>query len=506
MSVDCAPATIPLDRSLVSGLAWTAGFRWIGQLISWSATLYAAHLLAPSDYGLVSMAVLGIGLARIVQDFGLDGILVQDTSIVGEAQAGLAGLIVVLGVALWALFAVLAGPMALFFREPRVALIVIVIGGVFVTDALQVVPRAQMQRQLQYSQLASTAFLQVVVNQAALVIAVRSGLGYWSLVAGTLAGEIAVTVVLIYLSPYQVAWPRRIRALAKPLKNGSRLLTSRVAWYGYINADQTIIGRLLGTDALGVYSFATTFSSLPQQEIGSIVSRVAPGIFTRVQDQPHELRRYFLRLTEFVTVLSFPMSVGMGLTADLVMPLALGPQWTQVVTPLRLLCAYSVFQASQVMLSHVLMWTGQFRVFMWCSILAGVVMPPVLYGAAYFFGIVGIGWAWVIVMPIVNIPAFVFAFRTAQMTVFDWLGALKPAGFSCAMMAVGVLGVRTVLPPTLNSWLVSGITIGVGAVVYVATMCLAFRGHVRMALEIARTLRDGRPESPVAPLEGAASP
>jgi hypothetical protein len=66
--------------------------------------------------------------------------------------------------------------------------------------------------------------------------------------------------------------------------------------------------------------------------------------------------------------------------------------------------------------------------------------------------------------------------------------------------------VRTVLPPTLNSWLVSGITIGVGAVVYVATMCLAFRGHVRMALEIARTLRDGRPESPVAPLEGAASP
>lgn len=493
---------IPLDRSLVSGLAWTAGFRWVGQLISWVATLYAAHLLAPSDYGLMTMALLGIGLARIVQDFGLDGILVQDQSIVGEAQARLSGLIVILGVVLWALFAALAEPMALFFREPRVALLVVVVGAVFVTDALQVVPRAQMQRRLQYSQLAWTNFIQLAANQIALVIAVRSGLGYWSLVAGTLFGEVVVTVVLIYLSPFQVAWPSRLRTLAEPLVKGFRLLGSRVAWYGYSNADQTIIGRVLGKDALGVYSFAMTFSSLPQQEIGSIVSRVAPGIFSRVQHQPHELRRYFLRLTEFVTVLSFPMSVGMALTADLLMPLVLGPQWTQVVIPLRLLCAYAVFQASQVMLSHVLMWTGQFRVFMWCSILAGVVMPVALYAGAYFFGIVGIGWTWVLIMPIVNIPAFIFAFRTARVTLLDWLESLRPASVSCAVMAVGVLSVRAVLPSSLNAWVVSGITVGAGAIAYVATMWFGFRGHVLLALEIAR-LRAPKPDPAAAPQEAS---
>ena len=38
-----------LDRSLVSGIAWTVAFRWIAQVISWAATLYVARFLVPGD-------------------------------------------------------------------------------------------------------------------------------------------------------------------------------------------------------------------------------------------------------------------------------------------------------------------------------------------------------------------------------------------------------------------------------------------------------------------------
>ncbi|HEY1126146.1 MAG TPA: hypothetical protein VGF83_00135, partial [Actinomycetota bacterium] len=53
-----------LDRSLVSGIAWTVAFRWIAQVISWAATLYVARILVPGDYGLVAMATVPIGFAR----------------------------------------------------------------------------------------------------------------------------------------------------------------------------------------------------------------------------------------------------------------------------------------------------------------------------------------------------------------------------------------------------------------------------------------------------------
>lgn len=481
----------PLDRSLVAGLAWTASFKWVGQLVSWVATLYAARQLAPSDFGLVSMAMLGIGLARMVQDFGLDSILVQDRSIEGERQARLGGLILLLGFVLWALFVLLAEPIALFFKEPQVTLIVVVVAAVFVTDALQVIPRAQMQRALRYDQLAWTNFIQLLATQVALVVAVRAGWGYWAMITGTVVGEVVVTIVLIRVSPFVVAWPREMRSLTAPLLSGWRIMGSRAAWFGYTNADQAIIGRILGKDALGVYSFATTFSSMPQAEVGAIVSRVVPGIFSRVQDRPLELQRYFLRLTELLAVLSFPMSVGIALVADLLMPLVLGPQWSEVVAPMRLLCIYAVFQTSQAMVSHVLMWTGQFRAHMWCSILAGVMMPIAVAVGAKFFGLRGVGWAWVLVYPIANLPSFFFAFRTARVTVWDWFGSLAPATVGCVAMAIGVVGARTALPDSLSPSVQSGLIVAVGATVYAATLWKIFPVRVAAAIAILKALRSG---------------
>jgi O-antigen/teichoic acid export membrane protein len=38
----------------------------------------AARLLVPGDYGIMSMAMLAVGLVRMVDDLGLDAVLVQD--------------------------------------------------------------------------------------------------------------------------------------------------------------------------------------------------------------------------------------------------------------------------------------------------------------------------------------------------------------------------------------------------------------------------------------------
>ena len=137
-----------LDRALASGIAWTAASRWLAQIVSWGATLYAVRVLTPSDYGLVSMATVSIGFARMVEDFGLDSVLVQDRSVVGVRQSQIAGLMVLLGVGLCSCFALLAQPIAAFFHEPRVAWIIGLMSLLLITDSLQVVPRALLQRDL----------------------------------------------------------------------------------------------------------------------------------------------------------------------------------------------------------------------------------------------------------------------------------------------------------------------------------------------------------------------
>ena len=477
-----------LDHSLVSGIAWTAALRWVAQAISWVATLYAARLLVPAHYGLVSMGMLAIGLARMVEDFGLDALFVQNRAIQGEMRARLAGFLLVLAAVLCSSYALLAPVVAGFFGEPQVASLIVALSVLFITDALQVIPRAQLQLDLKFGRLAAANLLQVVATSSTLVIAARAGLGHWSLIVSPLAGALATTLLLLIWRPFKVAWPRDIATLARPLLQGWRVLASRVAWYGYTNADQTIIGRVLGKDALGSYSFAVTFSSLAQQEVGAIVSRVVPGIFSEVQKNTAELRRYFLTLTEFLAIVSFPLSIGLALVADLVMPLVLGPQWDAVVAPLQLLCVYAAFLSSQTLISHVLMWTGQFRANMWCTILSGVTMPVVLWFAVDY-GLVGVGWAWVIFLPLTSIPAFVIAFRTIGITARDWLASLAPALAASLVMAAAVIAVRRALPDTLPVIVASAVAIASGALVYLSVLWFGFRARLGTLFALARSVR-----------------
>jgi PST family polysaccharide transporter len=481
-------------------MAWTAALRWPAQVISWAATAYAARQLGPAHYGLVSMAMIAIGLVRMVEDFGLDAILVQDRSIVGEQQARLAGFILAAGAVLCVLFVALAQPVALFFDEPQVAPIVALLSMLCLLDAVQVVPRANLQREMKFAHLAWAQFLQVIVTQGTLIVGAHQGWGVWSLVFNTLAGSLAVTLLLLVWCPYAVRWPAQARGLARPLMQGWRVLASRIAYYAYSNADQVVVGRFIGKEGLGAYSFATTLSTTLSQEIASVVSKVVPGIFSAVQSDRRELRRYFLVLTELVAYLTLPISIGLALTADYAVRIVLGPQWESVILPLRILCIYAALYTSQLLIGPVLMWTGQFRANMWCSVLAGIGLPlGFLVGTKW--GLPGVAWAWSIVFPLVNLPAMVIAFRTMGAGFADWLLALAPAALASVALAAALIATRVALPDQMPIAAAAALVIGAGAAAYLAALALLFRRRVlamwRFLLALRRQ-RDGLPAGAIA--------
>ena len=481
-----------LDRSLVTGIAWSAVFRWLQQIVSWAAQLYATHKLLPGDFGLVAMARGAITFARLAEDFGLDTVILQNRELDAERRARLAGLVLLLGVGLLLLFIALAQPIARINNEPAVAMIVILLSLMFIIDALQVVPKALMQRDLQFRRAAIVTFVQAIVTSGMLMFGVHSGWGLWSFVVSTLLGGVASTVLLFWWQPYRIAWPRELRSLVVPLFQGWRVLMSRLTWAGYNTLDGIIVGITIGKDALGAYGFAGDISRQPMEEITSVVSRVVPGVFTNVQKNMAAMRRYFLILTELLTYLVFPVGFGIALTADHVVAL-LGPQWGAVVAPLRILCIYAAFLSSQTLVAHILLWTGQFRALMWCSILTIAMLVPAFWLGAKVGGLVGVAWMWAIVFPISNIPPLVIGFRTINVSFGDWFRTMHASLAGCGAMTVVVLAVHAQLPDSLPPWLALGAEAAAGATTYFATLLLLFRQRVFATFDIFRSLRKAPP-------------
>lgn len=478
-----------LDRSLMRGLAWTGAVKWGTQVFSWTSMLVIARILTPADFGLVGMATIYLGFVQLINEFGLGAAIIRQRDLTDDQIAQLGGLSLAFGVFLWIVSIGLAFPVASFFDEAAVGWLIIVLGSGFVASGLRILPRSLLTRDLQFKKVSAVSGIEGLVAPAFTLLFAFVGLRYWSLVLGSLIGSFVATGLALRWRGHRLAWPRDIKRIAEPLRFGWHIVGSRVAWYLYSNADFAVVGRFFDKVALGGYTFAWTLASLPVTRIGDLVTQVTPAIFSAVQKDPAAVRRYLLKLTEGLALVTFPFSLGVSLVSDHFVMVALGPKWEGAVLPLRLLSFYAGFRSITLLFPQVLQAVGRSRTQMRLSILALLVLPPMFYGGARFFGVGGVAWAWIVGYPLVMLPAFRVVFEVTGIRAADYLATLWPAILGSGIMAASVLLVQEKVTYNLTDLSALALESATGAVVYGLFLLLMQRHRLRVFRNMLGELR-----------------
>jgi O-antigen/teichoic acid export membrane protein len=465
-----------LDRSLARAVAWNAAARWTSQIISWICTIIVARILTPYDYGLIGMAGLYVNLATMVSQTGIGDAVIALRNLTHHQIAELNTVALLMGTVLVGISSVIAVPLAHFFSAPPLSAIIIVASATYLISAFQVVPRALLRKELRFRLLASIetvrAFSQIIIT----VVLAWLGFRYWSLVLGTIASAAVVTLITLFWKRHNFALPSFMQ-LRRELKFTSHVLLSGFAWYVYENADFGVAGRGLGEKPLGNYTVAWTISSAPVEKITNLITGVTPAYFSAVQTKKDELRRYLLRLTEIMALFTVPASVGLALTADLLVPLLLGPKWYGVIGPLRLLGVFIAARSLTTILPNLLTAIGDARFVMWNMILCVIIMPAAFFVGSRW-GINGIAAAWLIAYPPLTVPMYWRVFRKTEMKTSDYASAVLPAASASIIMAAVVLFVRSALPLGSDRVALLLIVIAAGALSYAGALLTLY--HDRM--------------------------
>lgn len=499
-----SPARRDLDRALLRGLAWTGSVRWLAQALSWVSTLVVARLLSPTDYGLVGMATIYVGLVQLVNQFGMGAAIVQQRDLSDEQVARVGGFSILAGIACAGLSLAFSGAVAAFFGEPAVRPVVAALSLTFVTAGVQVVPRALLLRDLEYRRLAWVDGLQAVsLTLATLTLAVW-GMGYWALVLGALVSEALATAAVLVARPHRAALPFPFRSISGAVTFGGHLVVGRLAWYAYTNADTAVVGKVLGKAALGAYGFGWSIASIPVDRVSALVAGVTPAIFSAVQNDPPALRRYLKSLTEGLALVAFPASAGLFLVADDFVRFALGPAWEAAIVPLRILALYAGVRSLATLLPQVVVATGGSRLHMRYSLLAAVLLP-LAFLAGSRWGTAGVALAWVVGYPLVIVPTYLRAsLRALEMRAGEYLGALWPAFSSTLVMAAAVWAARLAFPAAWGPGPRFLASAALGAAVYAAAVRYAHASRLRAFRDLLREVR--RQESPPPATDSPAPP
>ncbi|HWJ21413.1 MAG TPA: lipopolysaccharide biosynthesis protein [Gemmatimonadaceae bacterium] len=479
-----APApvgTASLDRALASGIAWMSGVKWSTQLLAWGSTLIVARILTPADYGLVGMAGLFLSLVTVLSEFGIGAAVVNMRDLTQSQVAQINTLAVLFGAAGFLLGCLAAVPLGWFFHAPLLPPVVVVMSLVFAVSAFRVVPYALLQRAHRFRTIALLDGAQATVLAVSSVVFAWLGFRYWTLVLSAVLGALLSVVLANSVAPHPFARPRRAD-VGHAVRFSGHIIGSRLAWFAYSDSDFLVAGRMLGKDALGVYTLAWTFAYAPIEKITGVITSVMPSIFSAVQRDAAAMRRYLLNVTAMLALVGVPLSVGGALVAPVAVPLLLGAKWYAMIVPLQLLMVYAAVRSVAPLYAQVLQATGQARFDMHTSLMGALVLP-VGFVIASRWGVVGIAAAWMVLHPLLTLRSYRQVARTIELSHRQYLRAIWPAASSALLMAVTVSATWYLAHGPLPAWALLALEVLVGAATYAGAIFALHRSDVRRLLD-----------------------
>lgn len=479
-----------LRRSFVSGIAWSSAAKFSAQIVTWLSTFVVARLLSPADYGLVQMAVVYLGFVALFNEFGIGAAVVTLRDLSKRQIAVLNGFALAAGGASIAITLAVARPLGWFFDEPLLPGMLVVMGVGFVFTSARTVPQALLQRALRFKLLGSIEAGQAVLAALTTVTLAWLGKGYWALVLGSLTGVIAWAIAVLVVRRSPVAAPR-LAPVRHALRFGSEVFIANLAWVLYASSHFLIVGKFLGADALGVYTFAWSIACMPVDKITAMLMGVMPAFFSALQHDRPALRSYFLYITEGLAFVTFPMTLGLGLVAHVFVPLVLGEQWQGAIAPLQVLSIFAAFQAVASSVPQILRVVGETRYFMLGNIVIALGLQ-VAFAVGIGFGEQGIAIAWVVAYPLLSLPLYWRAFQCIDVSVSDYLRALRPALSGSVLMTLAVLGVGRLFEGDAPSLLELAVCVGAGAATYAANALLFHRRRLVALRNLLLELRTPR--------------
>lgn len=383
-----------LKQRVAIGIAWMTASRAIIRVLGLVSMLVLARLLTPVDFGLVAMATAVAAGLELLTLFAFDVALVQRRELTRAHYDSAWTLNLMLGLGLGLAVMAVAAPAAVYYREPRLETVLLIIGAKYVLLGAANTGVVDFRRNLEFGR---EFVLQVGPKLLGIVVTIP--LAFWlrdyrALIAGMVLAAAATCIFSYAMHAHR---PRLCLTESRELFRFSRwLLINNTMTFLRTRAADFIIGRALGPAALGTYTLAYEISNLPTTEMVAPINRVLLPGYVKVAEFTDKLRDSFRATLGLIAIAILPASIGLAAVADPVVRLALGPQWLDAIPLIALIAIAGAGNVLQTNTGAVHQALGQPRMTTLTGLFHVVTLLPMLIYGTYQFGLIGTAWAYVI--------------------------------------------------------------------------------------------------------------
>jgi O-antigen/teichoic acid export membrane protein len=293
------------------------------------------------------------------------------------------------GLCLFGIAVFLAPWVSSFYEYPellnllRVSFIAIVLNGL-------VSPRIYvLEKEYQFGRavllIQGSAILSAIIT-ICLALVMRN---VWALVIGCVIEKAFVAVFSFLLVPFLPRFRFDRKSLSELLKFSRGIVGLPILTAISFQAPTLILGKVISSYQLGLYSLASLLSYIPTDLYSRIITPILLPAFSEKQDDKRALCRGLLRTTRYTAFLIVPLIAFMVCFSRELLGIVYGTQYVAMAVPFTILCLEILARSEASVFTGMYMAVGKPHLQRRFSTVRAVIITMFIYPAAVYFGPIG---------------------------------------------------------------------------------------------------------------------
>jgi teichuronic acid exporter len=325
------------NRDVKTGMVWSVFERGGVQFFNLVATIVLARLLSPSDFGVLGLSVLFTGMSGTVTSLSFGMAVVQRDDIRPDHLATILVIQGAINACTFLLLFAISPWVGAYFGNPLVGKVLAVSSFNFLIRIIGICPSAMLRRGRGFRLLSLSAMLDAFVDLVVAIPLGALGFGVWSLVYGGLAGSLVSKIYLAFASGWRPSVRMTRQAFHELFSFGMGVSIAEIINDVSKRSNSFIVGKWLGTAALGYFDKATSLISVPINDLGTRANGILFPVFARIRHEPGRFKAAVRRTVLSLSLISYPIFASLIVLAPQIIYVMYGSKWETVARPFQIL-------------------------------------------------------------------------------------------------------------------------------------------------------------------------
>lgn len=413
-----------LKHQAVSGIKWNAIGKFGHQGIQFFVSLVLARLLAPEEFGLISMLLIFMSIANVFIDSGLGLALIQKKECSDVDFSTVFYFNIAVSLFFYLLLFFLAPLIANFYNQPIAENLTRLQALIFFINSFGMVQGSILARELNFRKINLINLAGVLVSAIVAIIMAINNFGVYSIVGQHIAYAIVTNAIYWITSDWVPKTGFNKASFKKMFGFSSKILISNIFERIYASVDSLLVAKIFSPVQLGYYSRAQTTRDLPINNTTNLLTSTLFPVLSKMKTKEH-LQSATLKIYLLVFYITFPIMMGLIFVAKLFVVVLFSEKWLPSVPMLQILCAGGVVYPLSLILCQAIVARGETGVFLKLEIYKKIIgLISMCIGLS--FGMFPFVWSVIISGYICLFLNVFFACKVLNNSILDYFTKLLP--------------------------------------------------------------------------------